>query len=402
MKFYYKARDKDGEIREGEVEASSKDSASLVVENYGLYVVSLEEIKVPFYKRELPPIFERASGKDIVMISRQLAVMAESKIPIVEALQVLARQIEKKLIREKILSVSDKVEGGMPFSKALSYHPDVFSEFYVSMIKSGEVSGKLSEALRYLADHIEREYKFQQKIKGAMFYPIFILVVFLGIMIFLFVGIMPDLTGMLLEAEGELPFITEIVVAFSDFLVEQGWIVTVGVYSFVVFSIKFFTTKQGREAFDRFVLKAPVLREFFKKTYIIRFAESFSTLITAGVPIVKSLEISAEIVQNVVYKEAILDIAKNVEKGRQVSESMRNHPEIFSPMLIQMSYVGEKSGRLGSSLLNVVDFLQDELQRTLDKYISLIEPAMIITLGVLVGGLVAAVLIPIYNISMSM
>ncbi len=401
MLFEYKARDKDGNIQEGEVEASSKEAASLVVESYGLYIVSLQKKKIPFYKKELPPIFERVSGKDIVMISRQLAVMAESKIPIVEALQTLSRQLEKKSLREKILAVADKVEGGMPLSKALSQYPEVFSEFYVNMVKSGEASGKLSEALRYLADHIEKEYKFQQKIRGAMFYPVFILIVFVGIMIFLFVGIMPELTDILLDAGEEIPAITQLVIGISDFMVERGWILAVAAYSITVFAIKFFTTSQGREMFDKFVLKAPVFRDFFKKTYIIRFAESFSTLIAAGVPIVKSLEISGEIVQNTVYKNAIFQIAENVEKGRQVSESMKKYPDLFPAMLIQMSLVGERSGRLGPSLMNVVDFLQDELQRTLDKYISMIEPALIISLGVLVGGLVASVLIPIYNVSMS-
>ncbi len=401
MKFEYKARDKKGEIQIGEVDASSKNTAFLVVQSYGLYVISLTEKKVPFYKKELPTILDGVSGQDIVMISRQLSVMAGSKISIVESLQALSKQIEKKSLKEKMLEIAEKVESGMPFSKALSHYPEVFSDFYVSMIKSGEASGKVSEALSYLAEHIEREYIFQQKLKGAMFYPLFILIIFVGIMLFLFIGVMPELTNMLKDAGEDLPLATEIIMGASDFLVENGWVMIVAVYSTIVFSIKFFTTKQGREMLDKAFVKAPVLKHFFKKIYIIRFAESFSTLITAGVPIVRSLQISADIVQNKVYRGVILKIAEDVERGRQVSDAMQKFPDIFTPMIIQMSYVGEKSGRLGSSLTNVVKFMQDELSRTLDKYISMIEPLLIIALGVMVGGLVAAVLLPIYNMSMS-
>lgn len=401
MQFTYKARDKNGEIKTGEVKASSKDAAVLVIQSYDLYVISLTEKKTPFYKQDFV-FFERVSGKDIVMVSRQLAVMVESKIPIVDSLQTLSRQVEKRTLKEKILTIADKVEGGAPLSKALSSFPEIFSEFYISMVKSGEASGKLAETLTYLADHLEREYEFRQKVTGAMFYPLFILVIFLGIMFFLFIVIMPELTGVLLEAGGDIPFVTQVVIGISDFLIENGWFVALGLYSIVVFSIKFFTTRQGRDILDEFVLKVPVFKNFFQKIYIIRFSESLSTLVTAGLPIVRSLEITGDIVQNKVYKEAIADVSKNVEQGKQMSEGMKKFPHIFSPMLIQMTVVGEKSGRLGSSLTNVVNFFRAELERLLDRYISMIEPLLIIVLGGMVGGLVASVLLPIYTITMSM
>lgn len=384
----------------GEVEASSKEAAFLVVQSYGLFVISLVEKKTPFYKQDFT-IFERVSPKDVVMISRQLAVMVESKIPIVESLQTLSRQIEQKRLKEKILTIADKIEGGVPLSKAFATYPEIFSEFYISMIKSGEASGKLSETLTYLADHLEREYEFKQKLVGAMFYPLFIMIIFLGIMIFLFVVIMPELTVILLDAGGEIPFVTQIVIGISDFLVNNGWFVALGMYSIIVFTIKYFSTRQGRDVMEEFLLKIPVLKDFFSKVYIIRFSESLSTLITAGLPIVRSLEITADIVQNKVYKDAILKIAESVQQGKQMSDSMKKYPHIFSPILIQMAIVGERSGRLGSALMNVVKFFRAELERTLEKYISMIEPLLIILLGGMVGGLVASVLLPIYNISMT-
>ncbi len=401
MQFYYKAKDKNGEMQTGEVEASSKEAAFLVVQSYELYVVSLVEKKVPFYKRDFK-LFERVSPKDVVMVSRQLSVMVESKIPIVESLQTLSRQLEQKSLKEKILSIADKIEGGTPLSKAFAAYPEIFSEFYISMVKSGEASGKLSETLTYLADHLEREYEFRQKLVGAMFYPLFILVIFLGIMIFLFVVVMPELTVILVDSGGEIPLVTEIVIGLSDFLVENGWFVILGVYSVIVFAIKYFSTRQGRDTLDEFILKIPIFKDFFFKVYIIRFSESLSTLIGAGLPIVRSLEITADIVQNKVFKDAILDISGSVEQGKQMSESMKRYPDVFPPILVQMSIVGEKSGRLGPALMNIVKFFRAELERTLEKYISMIEPLLIILLGGMVGGLVASVLLPIYNISLNM
>jgi len=400
MQFYYKARNKEGKTQEGEVEASSQEAAFSVVQSYGLYVISLEEKKVPFYKRDFT-FFDHVKGREVVMISRQLSVMVESKIPIVESLQALSQQLEKKALKEKIVNIANKVEEGNPLSRALALYPEIFSDFYVSMVKSGEASGKLSEVLLYLADHIERDYEFREKIKGAMFYPLFILVIFLGIMIFLFMVIMPELTAILIDSGAELPWVTEVIINFSDFLVNNGWFVLLGAYSIIVFAIKFFTTKQGRDIWDEFILKVPVFKDFFKKTYIIRFAESLSTLISAGLPIVRSLEITGDIVKNKVYKDAISKVSESVEQGKQMSEALKKYPDIFSPILIQMAIVGEKSGRLGSTLMNVVRFFRSELERTLDKYVSMIEPILIIVMGVGVGGLVAAVLLPIYNISMS-
>ncbi len=402
MKFDYRARDKEGNIQEGVVEASSRESAFLVVQSYGLYIVSLTEKKLPWHQRELGKGFERVSGQDVVMVSRQLAVMAESKIPIVESLQALSKQLEKRGLKEKILTVADKVEGGAPLSKALALYPEIFSNFYVNIIKSGEASGKMSDSLTYLADHIEREYQFQQKIIGAMFYPVFILVIFVGIMLFLFMFIMPQLTDILLDAGGDIPTITQIVITVSKFLQENGLFVFFGVALIIGFGIKFFTTKQGKEILDEFILKVPIFNDFFRKTFMIRFCESLATLITAGLPIVKSLEITAEIVNNKVYKDTILKISEGVEQGKQISEMMKKYPKMFSPILVQMTIVGERSGRLGTSLDNVVRFFRAELERTIDKYISMLEPLMIVALGVLVGGLVGSVLLPIYNISMSM
>lgn len=402
MKFDYKARDKDGNIKEGVVEASSREAAFLVVQSYELYVISLTEKKTPFYKQDFGGSFERVSGQDVVMISRQLAVMAESKIPIVESLQTLSRQLEKKILKEKILSIADKVEGGAPLSKSISTYPEIFSNFYVNIIKSGEASGKMSESLTYLADHIEREYQFRQKIIGAMFYPIFILVIFIGIMLFLFMFIMPELTQILLDAGGDIPFITQIVISVSDFLQKNGIFVFLSFAGLVALGIKFFRTEQGKDTLDEFILKVPIFSNFFRKTYMIRFAESLATLISAGLPIVKSLEITAEIVNNKVYKETIIKLSEGVEQGKQISEVMKRYPKMFSPLLVQMTIVGERSGRLAPSLDNVVRFFRAEIERTLDRYISMLEPLMIVALGVLVGGLVGSVLLPIYNVSMSM
>ncbi len=399
MKFEYKAKDKEGKVQTGMIVASSKEAAFLVLQNYELYLISIKEKKTPFFAKEIT-LFQHVSQKDVVMLSRQLAVMFESKIPIVESLQTIARQIQQRGLKEKILSVAEKVEGGVPLSKAFAIHPDIFSSFYVSMVKSGEASGKLSEIFTYLADHIEREYGFRQKLIAAMFYPLFILCVFGGVLMFLFIVVMPELTDILIEAGSEVPMITQIVMGISEFLREYGWFVFLGIYSAVVFFIKFFTTEQGKKIIDEFIFKIPSFGTFFKKMYVSRFAESISTLISGGLSIAHSLEITAEVMQNKVYKEIVLDIREGVEKGRQMSEVMNKYQNFFPPLLVQMVIVGEKSGRLSASLMSVVRFFRGEVERTINSYVSLIEPVLIIVLGGLVGGLVVSVLLPIYNMGM--
>ena len=396
MKFNYQARTKTGEIQSGVVEASSREAALDVLKTHGLYVTALEEASAPIYARKLR-IFERIREKDIVVFSRQLAIMFKSKVPLVETLHTLAEQTKNSNFREKILKIAQEVEGGTPLSKALALYPKLFSTFYISMVKSGEASGKLVEVFLYLADYLEREHYLRSKIKGALIYPLFILLVFITVLVIIIIYVIPQLSEVLKETGQELPWITQMVMNISDFLRSRGWIILLVFFGSIIAIYRIVKSERGKKFFDKYLVKMPLLGVFSRKLYLARFALNLSTLISGGLPIAQALQITGEVVGNETYKEVILKTRDEIRKGEKMSSVLKEYPEIITPLFYQMIVVGEKTGTLESSLKNVVDFYQRDVDRSLDDFIKLLEPLLIIALGLIVGGLMAAVLLPIYS-----
>lgn len=397
MRFNYQARTKTGEIQSGTVEASTREAAFDVLKGHGLYVTILEPAGVPFYARRLK-IFQIITRKDIVLLSRQLAIMFKSRVPLVETFQTIASQTRKPNFREKILKIAEEVEGGTSLSKALSLYPKIFSPFYISMVRSGEASGKLTDVFMYLAEYLEKEHQFRGKIKGAMIYPIFIIFVFIAVVSVIMVFVIPQLAEVLKEAGRELPLLTRAVIGTSEFLRNYG-IIVILVFLFLVFIIYRLTkTEIGKEFLGRYLLKMPLIGSFLKKLYLARFALNLSTLISGGLPIAQALQISGEVVGNEVYQEIIAETKDEVKKGETISSVLEKYPEFIFPLFYQMIVVGEKTGTLDSSLMNVVDFYQLDVDRTLDSLVKLLEPICIILLGGLVAGLMASVLMPLYSI----
>jgi len=399
MRFNYQARTRKGEIQTGQVEASSREAALNLLQKYGLVVTLLEEAeKVPFYARKIT-LFERISKKDLVNFSRQLSLMFKSRIPLVQALQTISQQTKNPSFREKIISISQEVEGGTLFSQALSRYPNLFSSFYVSMVKSGEASGTLSESLEYLADHLEKEYFLSSKIKGAMIYPILILVVVLGVLIMMIYFVIPQLSTVLETSGQELPLLTRAVLSFSAAFRKFGWLMLLLFVGLIMFLFKYIRTPSGKRIWDRTLLRLPLIGSFLKMICISRFAENLSTLVKGGLPISQALEITSDIVGNQVYQEIILEIRDEVRRGERISKQLGQHPELFPPILAQMVMVGEKTGTLDQSLMNVVNFYQKEIDRSIDNLLSILEPVLILFLGGIVAVLMASILMPIYKMT---
>lgn len=378
------------------VEASSKEAASEVLRSHGLYVTALEEIVVPIYAKKLR-IFERITKKDIAIFSRQLAIMFKSRVPLIETFHTLAKQTKKSTFREKILKIAGEIEGGAPLSKALAIHPKLFSSFYVSMVRSGEASGKLTDVFLYLADYLEKEQHFRGKLRGAMLYPSFIVVVFIAVLSIIITYVIPQLSEVLEESGQELPWLTRMVISLSDFLRKWGWVMLLVLLAMIFAIFRIIKTKEGKEFTDKYLLKTPLMGPFLKKLYLARFALNLSTLISGGLPIVQALQITGDVVGNETYKKAILETGDEIRKGEKISSVLKRYPQIISSLFYQMVVVGEKTGTLESSLKNVVDFYQREVDKGLDNLVKLLEPLLIIFLGLVVGGLMAAVLMPIYS-----
>jgi len=398
MKFNYQARTKEGEIVAGTIEASSKEAALNILQKHGFYITYLEIAKPPVFAREVK-IFQKISLKDIVLFSRQLSIMFASKVSLVESLNTIAVQTKNLEFRERILAISEEVEGGSPFSKALSKHSQIFSPFYIAMVKSGETAGKLSESLNYLADHLEREYHLNSRIRGAMIYPaVVVLVIFVVLLVMIFY-VIPHLSKILEETGQALPLITQLIIKFSLFL--RKW----GVFLFVFFVIliislqRYIKTPEGKKNFDKISLKLPLIGSSLKMVYLSRFAENLSTLISGGIPVAQALETSGEIVGNTVYKEIIFLARDEVRKGENISSVLQEYPEIFPPVFSQMTLVGEKTGTLDKTLLNLVNFYQREVDITIDNLLSILEPVLIVFLGLIVAGLMVSVLLPIYKMA---
>jgi type IV pilus assembly protein PilC len=397
MKFNYQARTEKGEVRSGTIEASSREGALDLLQKYGLYVTVLEETRaVPIYAKKIK-IFERISTKEIVLFTRQLSIMVASKSPLVESLRILISQTQSLSFKEKILKISEDVEGGISLSRALAKHPKVFSSFFISMVRSGEAAGKLSQSLNYLAEHLEKEYRLMNKIRGAMIYPAFIIFVAIAVLILMIFLVIPNLIKVLEETGQELPILTRAIISFTNFARSWGWLFLLATIALAISAFRYRRTKQGKKAFDRIFLRLPIIGSFLKMVYLSRFAENLSTLISGGLPIAKALEITGDIVGNTVYKEIILQARDEVRRGEAISSVLNRFPKVFPPVFSQMALVGERTGTLDKSLMNLVDFYQEEVNRTVDNLVSILEPALIVFLGVVVGGLMAAILMPIYR-----
>ncbi|MBI2624787.1 MAG: type II secretion system F family protein [Candidatus Nealsonbacteria bacterium] len=399
MKFRYRARTKEGEAKTGFVEASSKEAALALLQRYDLFITLLEKtgIELPFYSKKVK-IFEMISQKDLVMFSRQLAIMFKSKVSLTESLNVLSSQAKNQALKEKILTIAEQVQGGTSFSQAISQFPENFSTFYVSMIRSGEASGKLAESLEYLADHLEREYYLRAKTTGALIYPILIVITMIAVLVIIMTFVVPQLSELLKENESELPLSTKIVMKSSEIMAKWWWAILLALGGLAAVILRYLKTKEGKELMDRTVLRLPAVGSSIKTVYLGRFAENLATLITGGIPISRALEITADIIGNSVYRSIILQARSGVEKGETISATLLRYPDVFPPVFTQMVRVGEKSGALDTTLMQVVGFYRKEVEQSIENILNILEPVMIIILGLVVGGLVGSILIPFYKI----
>lgn len=399
MKFHYQARTQDGETQVGVIEASSKETALQVLERYGLYITLLEEAKKrPFYAKELE-WFDRVSSRDAMLFSRELSIMFKAQVPLVVALQTIASQTKNKHLKEHIFEIAEAVEGGTPLSQALKKFHDVFSPFYMNMVRSGEASGKLSEVLEYLAEHLEREYYLAGKIRGAMMYPLFIVLTTVIILVLLTFLVIPSFLNIFQASSQKLPLLTKAVIGTALFIRSWWWALLVALIGAGYALSRYLNTAAGKRLWDTVSLKIPLLQSFLRMMYLARFAENLSTLITGGLPIVHALEIVKDIMGNDVYKDIVQEAREEVSKGNKISQVLQRYPDEFPPVFTQMVAVGETSGTLDTTLLDVVRFYQKELVNAVDSFLSVLEPALIVILGAVVGGIVASIILPLYQFS---
>ncbi len=398
MLFNYRALDAEGHEREGSIEALSMDVAVSTLQRRSLIVSSIEPAdKKSFLSMDLG-LFKGVSHKDVVILSRQVATLFEAQVSALRIFRLLASEVDNKYLADVLTEVADDIQGGSPISKAMAKHEKVFSTFYVNMVRSGEESGKLSQTFMYLADYLDRTYEVMSKAQNALIYPAFVIVTFMAVMGLMLTMVIPRISQILLESGQEIPLYTKVVIALSEFLVNYGafFLVALAVGGF--FAYRSMQTAEGRLVFDAAKLQMPYLGDLYEKLYLSRIADNFSTRLVSGVPVVEAVEITSTVVENAVFEGILKDVAEDVKGGASISEALGKHDEIPG-IMIAMIKVGEETGELGTILGTLAKFYRREVSNAVDTLVDLIEPLMIVFLGLGVGTLLAAVLIPIYNLA---
>jgi type IV pilus assembly protein PilC len=400
MLFIYKATTKDGGEQAGNIDAPNMDIAIAALQRRGLIVISISpEAKEGFLSRSVP-FLSKVKNKDVVILSRQIATLFEAKVSVLQTFRLLASESPNPKLQQALTEVTDDIKGGMPISEAMAKQPEVFSSFYVDMVKSGEESGKLSETFNYLADHLERSYELTSKAQNALIYPIFVIFSFVVVMALMMIYVIPKLSQILLENGQEIPIYTKIVIGTSNLMVNFGPVLLVLLVVLTAFMWKYVATPRGRTMTSQFKLAIPYVGDLYQKLYLSRIADNLNTMLTSGISMVRALEITADVVGNDVYHSILIEAAATIRQGGAVADSFSKYPEI-PPIMIQMMKVGEETGKLGFVLETMARFYRREVNNAVDTLVGMIEPVMIVVLGVGVGVLLTAVLVPIYNIAAS-
>ncbi|MDP2704927.1 MAG: type II secretion system F family protein [Patescibacteria group bacterium] len=397
MLFSYQGVNKAGEERKGTIESINIDAAINSLQNQGVVLSSI----VPIEERKSLgwfSSFHYVSARDIVILSRQMSTLFEAKVPALRIFKLLANEAENKILRETLDQVANDLQSGSSISQSLAKHPDVFSDFYVNMVRSGEESGRLDEIFNYLADYLDRTYEVASKVRGALIYPAFVIAVFVAVMSLMLTMIIPKITAILIESGRELPIYTKLVIWTSDFFIHYGIFLLVFLIVGGFFLGKYIQTPEGALAFDRFRLNVPYLGDLYKKLFLSRVADNMSTMIASGIPMLRAIEVTSSVVGSALYRKILAESLEAVKGGSVFSASLVNYSEVPT-IMVQMVKVGEETGELGNILNTMAKFYQREVTNAVDTLISLIEPLMVVVLGVGVGILLAAVLIPIYDVA---
>ena len=387
--FTYTARGAKGELKSATIEATSREEAISQLRKQRLNVIKIDEQQ----KRKKPG---KVSMRDIVIFTRQFSTMINAGLPLVQAMGILAEQSENPSLREITKQVVFDVESGNTVADALRKHPAAFSELYVNMVAAGEAGGILDTILLRLAVFMEKNDALIRKVKGAMIYPGVIMTVAAGAIIVLLVFVIPTFERMFTEARIPLPLPTQIVIGLSRGLQKWWWAVILIVGALIWAVRKYYATNDGKLVIDRLMLKAPVLGDVLRKSAVSRFTRTLGTLIGSGVSILDGLEITAKTSGNRVIQDAIMESRASIAGGETISAPLKKS-QVFPPMVISMINVGEQTGGLDEMLTKIADFYDEEVDAAVSGLLALMEPVMIVFLGVVVGGMVVAMYLPIFD-----
>jgi type IV pilus assembly protein PilC len=397
--YTYRARDRTGKVVTATMEAATERDVAASLRDKGMFVA---EIKPPArglnMEIKMPAFMDAPGLRDVTIFSRQFATVIAAGLPVVQSLNILQRQADKQGMKEALGKIRNDVETGLPLSDALGKHPRIFNKLYVYLARAGEVSGNLDGILERVASYMEKQQAIRGKVKSAMTYPAVVLVIAIAVTFFLLTGIVPQFAQILDQLGGDLPLITQILVAVSDFLRYQWWLLLILVIATVVGIGFYYRTSNGRHVIDRVLLRLPVLGPLVQKSAIASFSQTFGLLLRSGVNIVESIDITKGTAGNIIVEDILSEAKDGVQRGEQISVTLTKYPQVFPPLVSSMVAIGEETGAVDAMLEKISEFYEREVDEAVEGLTAALEPMLIVFLGVIVGFIVAGMFLPMFAI----
>ena len=392
--FAWKGKNRGGALQEGVLQANNKDAVIATLRRQQIIVTAVTEKGKEF---ALPKFGGGVSQKEIAIFTRQFSVMIDAGLPLVQCLEILASQQDNRAFQKVLFAVRQDVESGSTLADALRKHPKVFSNLFANMVQAGETGGILDTILQRLSTYIEKAVKLKSSVRSASIYPVAVITIAVGVVTLILWKVIPTFATLFEGLGATLPLPTRVVIAASNFLGRYMWLLVIGGISGTIMFNRYYKTDQGEHVIDGTILRVPILGTLMRKIAVARFCRTLSTLLASGVPILESLEITAKTAGNIIVSDAIMVTRKSIEEGKTISDPLRE-TGVFPPMVVQMISVGEQTGALDAMLSKIADFYEDEVDEGVANLLTLMEPIMISFLGVVIGGIVIAMYLPLFTL----
>jgi type IV pilus assembly protein PilC len=399
MRYRYQAKTKEGEDQVGFVEAGTQDAAVTILTGHDLFVLKIESADVSHWYDRLGSYFGGVKREDMVIFSRQLATLLEARLSLNKALKTLEAQTENPALRDAVFQISQDIDAGLSFSQALERQGGIFSGFFISMVRSAEVTGNLDKVSGFLADYIEREAVIATKARSALIYPAVVVGLFLIVAALLVVVVFPQLEPVFRESGVEVPALTQVLLSSGAFVNDWWPVVLVALAVLIAVFLDYARTSEGQALVDEAKIRLPIVRRIFLPLTITRFSNASTMLIRGGVPVAQAMEIVGDTVDNTLYRDILHDVSQDIREGLPLSAAIAKHPDHFPVLVSQMIAVGETTGQLDQIMSRISAFYNREADTVINNLVDLIQPAIMVVIGVMIAFLFAAVLVPLYKLT---
>ncbi|MGC9599325.1 MAG: type II secretion system F family protein [Minisyncoccia bacterium] len=401
MRFKYQAKTKEGETQVGFVEAGNRDGAVSILTGHDLFILSVEpEGKIGLIDRA-SALLNRVRRKDMIVFTRQLATLLEARVPLNNALKTLRDQTANRILKDVVARISEDIDAGLSFSQAMERQGETFPDFYVEMVRAAEVTGNMNEVTGFLADYTEKEGALVSKVVSALIYPAIVVALFIVVAFILVTFVFPSIGTVFSQNNVQLPWYTQALLAVGNFMAQWWVVVVIAAIVLAVVLADYLGTAEGKALLDDLKIRLPIAKKIYLPVIMARFGNAAALLVRGGIPIAQSLEIISHMVGNTLYKDIIHDIAGDVREGKLLSESIASHPGFFPTVVSQMVAVGETTGKTEEMFARVASIYMRETDLVSNNLVELIQPVLIVGMGIMVGLLFASILIPIYSLSVN-